>query len=94
MCSPFAPSPEPTGARSEVRSCSSGLNKELKRRSRVVGIFPNDAAAIRLAGAVVADIHHKWAASERRYFSETSMADLHPERDDHDAASKELTLSE
>jgi putative transposase len=70
------------------------LNKELKRRSRVVGIFPNDAAAIRLAGAVVADIHDKWATSERRYFSETSMSDLHPERDEHDAAPKELALSE
>jgi len=85
--------PRPTGARSGVRTCYL-LNKELKRRSQVVGIFPNDAAAIRLAGAVVADIHDKWAASERRYFSETSMADLHPERDDHDAASKELALSE
>lgn len=68
------------------------LNKELKRR--VVGIFPNDAAAIRLAGPMVADVHNKWAASERRYFSETSMADLHPERDDHDMAPKELALSE
>jgi putative transposase len=70
------------------------LNKELKRRSRVVGIFPNEAAAIRLAGAVVADIHDEWAASERRYFSEASMADLYPERDDEDATPKELALSE
>ena len=70
------------------------LNKEVKRRSRVVGIFPNEAAAIRLAGAVVADIHDEWAASERRYFSEASMADLYPEREDEDATSKELALSE
>ncbi len=61
------------------------LNMELKRRCRVVGIFPNEAAAVRLAVAVVADIHDEWAASERRYFSEASMAKLYPERDDVDA---------
>jgi transposase-like protein len=70
------------------------LNKEIKRRSRVVGIFPNEASAIRLTGAVVADIHDEWAAAERRYFSEVSMADLYPERDDVDATFKELVLAE
>jgi hypothetical protein len=36
------------------------LNKEIKRRSRVVGIFPNEAAAIRLCGAVTLDINDEW----------------------------------
>jgi putative transposase len=70
------------------------LNKELKRRCRVVGIFPNEASVVRLAGAVAADLHDEWAATGRRYFSEVSMALLYPERDDVEAIVGELTRSD
>lgn len=66
------------------------LNRELKRRCRVVGIFPTEAALVRLAGAVLLDTHEEWLAAERRYFSEGSMAKLYRERDDGHAVTGEL----
>ncbi len=67
------------------------VNKELKRRCRVVGIFPNEAAVVRLAGAVLLDMHDEWQAAERRYFSEGSMAKLLAERDNGPGSLTELS---
>jgi putative transposase len=53
------------------------VNKEIKRRTNVVGIFPNEAGVLRLAGSVLLEIHDEWAIINRRYLSEGSMAKLY-----------------
>ncbi len=54
------------------------LNKEVKRRTDVVGIFPDDASLLRLSACVLIETHDEWQVSDRRYLSEASMAQLSP----------------
>ena len=77
------------------------LNKEIKRRTDVVGVFPNPEALLRLAGAVLVEAHDEWQTSDRRYLAEDSMALLRrpptrtrwptPNYSRHDLTGVELT---
>ena len=54
------------------------LNKEVKRRADVVGIFPNEGAIIRLIGAVLLEANDEWQL-QHRYMQTEAMAELPPQ---------------
>jgi len=52
------------------------LNKELKRRSRKIGAFPNDASLLRLAGSILIDINEEWITGNRYLSVKNEMISL------------------
>ena len=65
-----------------VAAVGGSPSDSIKRRTNVVGIFPDDAAVLRLAGAVLIETHDEWQVAERRDLSEGSMAKLTQTGDD------------
>jgi transposase-like protein len=55
------------------------LNGEIKRRTEVVGIFPNEDAIVRLVGAILMEQNDEWAVQRARYMTPETIA---PMRDD------------
>jgi putative transposase len=57
-----------------LTSESREFTAEIKRRTRVVGIVPNDASAMRLITAVCVETHEEWLVAEKRYMSEGTFS--------------------
>jgi transposase-like protein len=82
----------PAAHRSKLRSTNplERVNREIGRRTDVVGVFPNDAALLRLAGSLLIEQNDEWLVS-RRYLSEASMAEL--KASDSPSTGKELQIA-
>jgi putative transposase len=69
----------PTQHRSKIHPTNplECLNKEMKRRADVVGIFPKESAIVRLIGAVLLEANDEWQI-QHRYMQTEGMAELTP----------------
>ena len=87
----------PTDHRSKLRSTNplERFNREIGRRTDVVGIFPNDRSLIRLAASVVIEQNDEWLVG-RRYLSNHSLEavlDQDEENEENQKEARELTAA-
>ena len=60
--------PKPHGKRLRTTNMMERVNRELKRRTKVVGVFPNEESLLRLVGSILMDINEEWVTG-RRYLT-------------------------
>jgi transposase-like protein len=67
------------------------LNEEIRRRERVIRIFPNDESALRLMGALLAEFNETWA--ERLYINMDEFKEWLVKRSESDVVSNVVTMA-
>lgn len=77
----FADFPHPHWKKIQSTNPLERLNREIKRRSDVVQVFPNDPAVTRLATAVLVEMHDEWIAFPRRYLAAETMDRIYQDKE-------------
>ncbi len=80
--------PQSRWRRTRTNNVQERTNREIKRRSRVVQVFPSEASLTRLVGAVLCEQDEEWSGS--RYFSEEKISELYEDRPKPEPPSEEL----
>jgi len=85
--------PEPYRKRLRTSNGIERLNEELRRRERVIRIFPNETSMIRLMGSVLMEIHGKWITGKKYFTMERYEADKEEAKKAVQADREELNQS-
>lgn len=86
--------PEKYRKRLRTTNLPERVNEEIRRRQRVVRIFPNENAALRLIGALLADIYDDWQAGARYFDMEEYWAFKQEQQDNQNSDSNVICLSD